>query len=233
MRDDSDVYCKPIDASTVAALMPKITPQLEPVGECLEWRGPTNGSGYGMISLYKFGNFRVHRVAYVAAMGEIPPGLVIDHLCRNRRCCNAQHMEVVSGAENGRRKANPICGRGHLMVGDNKYTDRRGRYHCRECMKLGERRRWDNRWAEGRMTEGQRKFLVESEPDDIDGTEGCGVELWTSAHYAIARSLAKQGFGRVFGPGQPKGMPGLYFNNTEGLQLRQTLLNEESQTNGS
>lgn len=44
-----------------------------------------------------------HRLAYEKAKGPIPNGLVIDHLCRNRRCCNPDHLEAVPPEENLRR----------------------------------------------------------------------------------------------------------------------------------
>lgn len=74
------------------------------------------------------------------------------------------------------------------------------------------------------FTEGQQRFLLDSEPSDRDPTSGAGVELWTGADYAIAKSLQRRGFGDVEGPGQAKGLPGLYFNNAEGLYQREALI---------
>lgn len=76
----------------------------------------------------------------------------------------------------------------------------------------------------GELTEPQRKMLLGSEPSDRDPDEGAGVELWTGADYATAKALERRGLGDVEGPGQPKGMPGLYFNNSDGLALRRELL---------
>ena len=75
----------------------------------------------------------------------------------------------------------------------------------------------------GKLTKAQATMICGSDPDDITGEEGVGVELWTGADYAVARSLERRGFGTVTGPGQPKGMPGLYFNNADGLYARALL----------
>lgn len=42
-----------------------------------------------------------HRLRYEAAHGESPT--VTDHLCRNRWCCNPDHLESVDNAVNVRR----------------------------------------------------------------------------------------------------------------------------------
>jgi len=42
----------------------------------------------------------VHRVMYEEDVGPIPDGLEIDHLCRNRACCNPAHLEPVTHSEN-------------------------------------------------------------------------------------------------------------------------------------
>lgn len=41
-----------------------------------------------------------HRMTYEHLVGPIPEGLVLDHLCRNRACCNPDHLEPVSLREN-------------------------------------------------------------------------------------------------------------------------------------
>jgi hypothetical protein len=51
---------------------------------CWRWTGTTDGRGYGFFRVAE-GMRRTHRLAYVDAKGDIPDGLVIDHLCRNKR----------------------------------------------------------------------------------------------------------------------------------------------------
>lgn len=69
---------------------------------CWEWCGEINYKGYGR--LWAGGKrYFAHRAYYEAKYGSIPEGLHIDHLCRNRRCVNPDHMEPVTALENRRR----------------------------------------------------------------------------------------------------------------------------------
>lgn len=66
---------------------------------CWQWNGADNGHGYGCIDLGGRITY-THRLAYEAFFGPIPEGYDIDHLCRNRRCCNPFHLEAVTRREN-------------------------------------------------------------------------------------------------------------------------------------
>lgn len=73
---------------------------------CWNWEGKRDGHGYGILQCSidcVRTNTSPHRVAYILEFGAVPEGMVIDHLCRTRLCCNPQHLEVVTNAENIRR----------------------------------------------------------------------------------------------------------------------------------
>jgi hypothetical protein len=109
---------------------------------CWVWTASTAGEGYGSIGLGRQaeGKAYTHRVAYELIVGKIPDGLTIDHLCRNRRCCNPAHLETVTQAENnrrgngwsGRNHRKTHCKRGHPLSGDNLGRAKLGR-ECRAC----------------------------------------------------------------------------------------------------
>lgn len=72
---------------------------------CWDWNGCIMLNGYG-VQIRLFGrNISPHRLHYELKKGKIPHGLHIDHLCRNRKCVNPDHLEAVSHAENIRRGA--------------------------------------------------------------------------------------------------------------------------------
>lgn len=78
------------------------------------------------------------------------------------------------------------------------------------------------------VTPRMRDMLIESRPDDITGRSGTGVDLWTGADYAVAQALQRRELGHVEGPGQAKGMPGMYWSNGDGLAARADLLAERA-----
>lgn len=40
-----------------------------------------------------------HRLVWEKTKGTIPEGYEIDHLCRNRACCNIKHLQMLEGSE--------------------------------------------------------------------------------------------------------------------------------------
>lgn len=105
---------------------------------CWLWVANTNGNGYG-----RFGNLYSHRVSFIAFNGPLPDGTEIDHLCRQRECCNPLHLEAVTHRENIRRGETPCsqnarathCVRGHEFSEENTFT-KNGSRKCRMCIRL-------------------------------------------------------------------------------------------------
>lgn len=51
-----------------------------------------------------------HRHFFEERYGPIPEGKHLDHLCRERACCNPEHLDLVTNAENQRRGQNSKLG---------------------------------------------------------------------------------------------------------------------------
>lgn len=107
---------------------------------CHLWTGTISENGYGRFTVNR--RFvQAHRWAYEQVHGPIPPGLQLDHLCRNRACVNVAHLEAVTGRVNtlrgatraARNLAKTHCPLGHAYDAVNTYTDRNGGRSCKEC----------------------------------------------------------------------------------------------------
>lgn len=66
---------------------------------CWAWTANLNNKGYGRITVGGK-SILAHRFAYISLVGAIPEGLELDHLCRNPRCVNPEHLEAVTHREN-------------------------------------------------------------------------------------------------------------------------------------
>jgi hypothetical protein len=70
--------------------------------ECWVWTGCLDSHGYGQFK-FRGRKQRAHRWVYEAINGELPEGIFVDHLCRNRACVRLAHLEPVTPKENNRR----------------------------------------------------------------------------------------------------------------------------------
>lgn len=130
---------------------------------CIEWIGTRNNKGYGMIVVgYRCRKSspngavmrRAHRVVWEIFVGDVPDGLCLDHLCRNRACVLPSHIEQVTVGENVRRgevrfnsKPQTHCRRGHAFV-DQRPIANGHRKTCRICAYAAHARYKSRRAAE-------------------------------------------------------------------------------------
>lgn len=142
----------PIPAAEL--LMEQLAKKIE-VWDCGCWvwtKAKFARSNHGMFGYNALGkNFThyVHRWVYEHLIGPVPEGLVLDHLCRVEACCNPDHLEPVSNAENIRRGIGPdgglrrhqrACKRGHRFSPENTYVSKLGWRHCKVCARDRHRR---------------------------------------------------------------------------------------------
>lgn len=107
-------------------------------GDCIVWDKALSAAGYGVRNVDGVVQY-VHRLAYVEAQGPVPEGLELDHLCRNRACYNAAHLEAVTHAENMKRGhfgMKTHCPQGHPYDEVNTYLGAKGGRQCRACKEV-------------------------------------------------------------------------------------------------
>lgn len=110
---------------------------VEVAGDCLLWTSTKAGQPG-----YQYGTFRpggtapkvyAHRWIYERLVGPIPEGMEVDHVrelgCVGYLCVKISHLQVVTEAENHRRKRLKVCRAGlhDLSMDENVRWDERGR----------------------------------------------------------------------------------------------------------
>lgn len=115
-------------------------------GGCWESVYALMPSGYTHVQ-WREGGRKSARLSHVVSwehhVGPIPDGLVIDHLCRNKRCVNPDHLEPVTPGENMHRGVMPnmlrhatnTCIRGHDLR-DAYVRKDTGSRMCRHCANI-------------------------------------------------------------------------------------------------
>src|SRR5690349_1317591 len=102
-------------------------------GECWLWQRAANGSGYGVHRCGYMGagyTTMAHRAAWIIHHRKsVPDGLVIDHTCSVRLCCNPAHLRAVAHSINIRAGSAYRAGDAPVVrTGPTTIRERGGRF---------------------------------------------------------------------------------------------------------
>lgn len=109
---------------------------------CWLWQGSMQSNGYGRLPA-RPRPIAAHRLAWTLFRGDIPDGLAVDHLCRNRQCANPFHLRLVTPTVNALENSDSVCAinakkthckRGHPFDDQNTYWIATGGRACKTCM---------------------------------------------------------------------------------------------------
>lgn len=150
------------------------------IGPCWTYTAGKTTGGYGVVRVDRK-PWYTHRLAYTVLIDEIPQGLQIDHLCRNRACCNPCHLEPVTCRVNmlrGARAQRTECDHGHPLSGPNliwnNYKNRPKTRRCRTCFNASQRRSRERHGAKWNAT--RRAAHAATRRADIDALAAERVE---------------------------------------------------------
>jgi len=115
-------------------------------GACWPWRRALLSNGYGQFHVGPNSagipsRQGAHRISVLLSGREIPAGMVVDHLCRNRSCVNPDHLRVVTVRTNSLENTASVAARnatacrcihGHPL---SEKRDRAGKRKCPTCCK--------------------------------------------------------------------------------------------------
>lgn len=115
---------------------------------CFLWQGPLDKDGYGNF-FFRKKNRRAHRVSYYYTIGDIPEGMVVDHICGVRHCVKPDHLRLLTPRQNaldgrGRGAVNARkthCKYGHIF--DRTYGKQRYCSLCQAAKTKRLRQKWN------------------------------------------------------------------------------------------
>lgn len=115
------------------------------MSDCWIWQGCTDRKGYGMIRVGgRAGKtLKVHRWVLGLVGREIPEGMQVHHVCRNKRCFTPLHLDLVTVREHSQQsdstaaknRSKTHCPHGHPYTPENTRITY-GKRRCRTCIRL-------------------------------------------------------------------------------------------------
>jgi len=111
---------------------------------CWEWTDVLHSDGYGSF-FFKKKNIKAHRFSFELFNESIKHDYVIDHICRNRKCVNPEHLRQVTKRENAIYNSESVsaknllkthCPKGHAYDENNIGKRKDSRRKCKACARI-------------------------------------------------------------------------------------------------
>lgn len=107
---------------------------------CWNWTAGIASKRYGQFCI-NGKMMAAHRLSYEEKYGKILEGLVIDHLCKNPKCVNPNHLEAVTQKENimrgnwfaSKNAKKTHCPKGHEFTNETTIFYKRKTWIQRQC----------------------------------------------------------------------------------------------------
>lgn len=128
--------------------------KVEITPECWNWKGACSKNGYGQF--YLAGKHALaHRSSFEIRGEYLPSDMVVDHICKNKKCVNPIHLRIVTKQINTIENSESLpalnaakdrCKNGHLFEEGNIYWHgpKKDKRECLICKKEKRKLRWKN-----------------------------------------------------------------------------------------